>query len=305
MRIFYNSAKTPVIREIEEARPGAWLHMEEPSQEELQKLAKEYSLDLDLLHDGIDVNELPRIEREETTTYIFTRYCLPETEKLTTSPLLIIYSEEMIITVCPRPFPGVERLLAKNIFTSKRAQLVLAILNEINTGYKQRINQVSRRILQIRNQLNKLQIENKDFISFIDIEEDLNDFLLVLEPMDGVLNTLLGGRFLRLYEDDRDLIEDLSLGAAELTQLAQSRLTTIRNIREAYSTITANNLNRLFRLLTALTVLLSSFTLITSFYGMNVPLPFAHQGNTFWVILAFTTLTVVTVLYLLRRKRWL
>jgi magnesium transporter len=188
--------------------------------------------------------------------------------------------------------------------TSKRAQLVLQLLSEINGGYKRRINQAGRRIWEIRAQLNKDQIDNKDFISFIDIEEDLNDFLLVLEPMDSLLNTLLNGRFMRLYEEDRDLIEDLSLGTQELTQLAESRLGTLRNIREAYSTITANNLNKIFKLMTSITILMSIFSTITGIYSMNVYVPYQNRRAAAWVIIGVTLGLIGIAAYFFKRKKW-
>lgn len=305
-RIFYRSAKSPALEELTEVVDGAWLHYESPNPEELEALAKDYKLDIDLLNDGIDPNESPRIERDGDSTFIFTRFCLPEAEKMTTAPLLIIYTSGVVITISQQQFTSLDQLLTSryNVITSKRAQLVLQILSEVNNGYKRRINVASRRIWQSRAQLNKDQIDNKDFIAFIDIEEDLNDFLLVLEPMSAVLNNLLNGRFMRLYEEDKDLIEDLSLSALELTQLAQSRLNTLRNIREAYSTITANNLNKVFKLMTSITILMGIFTLITGIYSMNIALPAAHNPNAFWIILGITFTLIGIVAAYFKKNRW-
>lgn len=305
LRIYYNSAKAPELQIIDEPRDGAWLYMESPNEEDLHKLAVRYNLDMDLLHDGVDPNESPRIERDGDAVYIFTRFCLPFSEKQTTSPLLIIIAKTAIITISRREFGALDSLAeSHSIVTSKRAQLVLQLLSEINNGYKRRINNVGRRIWEIRAQLNKDQVDNKDFISFIDIEEDLNDFLLVLEPMDSMLNTLLNGRFMRLYEEDRDLIEDLSLGTQELTRLAKSRLATIRNIREAYSTITANNLNKVFKLMTSITILMGIFTLITGVYSMNISLPEAHNPNAFWIILGVTSFFISCAAYFFKKNKW-
>jgi magnesium transporter len=305
LRIYYNSAKAPELLQLEEPRDGAWLYLESPTEEELHQLAERYKLDIDLLHDGVDPNESPRIERDGDSVYIFSRYCLPVSEKQTTSPLLIIYAKGVVITISRHEFAGVESLTSTiGIVTSKRAQLVLQLLSEINGGYKRRINQAGRRIWEIRAQLNKDQIDNKDFISFIDIEEDLNDFLLVLEPMDSLLNTLLNGRFMRLYEEDRDLIEDLSLGTQELTQLAESRLGTLRNIREAYSTITANNLNKIFKLMTSITILMSIFSTITGIYSMNVYVPYQNRRTAAWVIIGVTLGLIGIAAYFFKRKKW-
>lgn len=306
MRIFYNTAKSPQLLELPAPVDGAWLHLESPTTEQLTELAKRYGLDEDLLADGIDPNESPRIEKDGATVFIYTRYCLPEAEKMTTAPLLIIHGKGVTVTICRQPFTQLEQVISgvAPIVTSKRAQLILELLQAINLGYKRRIYQASRRILQTRSLLDKDQISNKDFISFIDIEEDLNDFLLVLEPMAAVLNSLLNGRFIKLYEEDRDLIEDLQLGNTELTQLAQSRLSTLRNIREAYSTIMANNLNKVFKLMTSITILMGIFTLITGIYSMNISLPAAHNPNAFWIILGVTASAIGLVAAYFKKNRW-
>lgn len=306
MRIFYNTAKSPQLLELPAPTDGAWLHLEAPTPEELEELAKQYNLDVDLLADGIDPNESPRIEKDNSAVFIYTRYCLAEAEKMTTAPLLIIHANGVTITICRQAFTHLEQITsgATGVVTSKRAQLILEILQLINNGYKRRINSASRRILQTRSLLDKDQITNKDFISFIDIEEDLNDFLLVLEPMAAVLKSLLNGRFVRLYEEDKDLIEDLQLGNQELTLLAQSRLSTLRNIREAYSTIMANNLNKVFKLMTSITILMGIFTLITGIYSMNIALPAAHNPNAFWIILGITGAAIGAVAAYFKKNRW-
>lgn len=306
IRIFHSSAKAPSLTEIQKPVDGCWIHLETPTEDDLIKLESDYNLDIDLLTDGTDPNESPRIERDGEVVYIFTRFCLPEAEKMTTAPMLLVYTKGALITISRHPFTALEDIISGRyeIITSKRAQLILQILNEVNSGYKRRINSVSRRIWQTRTQLDKSHIANEDFVAFIDIEEDLNDFLLVLEPMDGVLSSLLNGKFMRLYEDDKDLIEDLSLGNKELTQLAQSRLSTLRNIREAYSTITANNLNRVFKLMTSITILLGMFTLISSIYGMNVRLPFDEDPNAFWFILIFTGGIISAIAIYFKKNRW-
>ena len=305
-RIFYSTAKSPLIQIVDEPVDGSWLHLESPSEVELETIAEQYSLDIDLLRDGVDPNESPRIERDGDAVYIYTRFCLPEAEKMTTAPLLIMHGKGIVLTISQRQFSYVDQLISGSteIITSKRARLVIEILSSINAGYKRRINTVSRKIWQTRARLDKAQIANEDFIAFIDIEEDLNDFLLVLEPMAAVLNSLLNGRFMRLYEEDKDIIEDLSLGNQELTQLAQSRLSTLRNIREAYSTITANNLNRVFKLMTSITILMGIFTLITGIYSMNIKLPGASDPNVFWIIIIVTSTLIGSVAVYFRRNRW-
>ena len=304
--IYHSSVKTPQLQRLAKPKKGAWVHVESPDEELLEQIAAQFNLDIDLLNDGMDVNESPRIEKENGTLYVFTRYCLPENQQPTTSPLLIVCNESNLITLCPAMFSEAEKIVnLPSIYTSKRTQLILQILSEINLEFKIRINDVSRKITRMRSRLDKAHIDNRDFLSILDLEEDLNDLLWVMEPMESVLNNLLTGRYIKLYEEDEELIEDLSLGTKELIQLARSRLTAMQNIRDAYSTIATNNLNKAFRLLTSIAILIGTATMITSLYGMNVRLPFADSKDAFWLVFAIVVAVVTLVVILFRRQRWL
>lgn len=304
IRIYFSN-RNAKMSELKEPRNGCLVYVENPTENELTTLANGHGLDIDLLRDGLDQNEAPRIDTWAERTYIFTRFVLSESEKQTTSPVLIIYGLSMVYVVSREPFAELQKIIRKTgITTTKRTQVMLQILNQINAGYKSRINSVAKRMWSVRSQLNKAHIDNKDFIHFIDMEEDLNDFLSALEPMNTQLNYLLTGKYIKLYEDDKDLIEDVELGSHELISLANSQLKTIRNIREAYSTITANNLNKVFKLMTSITILMGIFTLITGIYSMNIALPAAHNPNAFWIIIGITTTLITVVSLMFKKKRW-
>lgn len=301
----YFSNKITKLEALEKPKTGCLVYIENPSHHELHEIAEEHGLDVDLLKDGLDPNEAPRIDEYSGRTYIYTRFVLEESEKQTTSPVLIIFGLNMVYVISRKPFIALQNLLAKDgVTTSKRAQVLLQILNEINAGYKARINSVAKRMWAVRSQLNKMQIDNEDFIHFIDMEEDLNDFLSALEPMNTQLNHLLTGKFIKLYEDDKDLMEDLELGSHELISLASSQLKTIRNIREAYSTITANNLNRVFKLMTGITILMGIFTMVTGIYSMNILLPYGHNPNAFWIVIGVTITLIGLAAVYFKKNKW-
>ena len=80
---------------------------------------------------------------------------------------------------------------------------------------------------------------------------------------------------------------------------------TIVNIREAYSNIMTNNLNRRVELLTSITVVLTIPTIVFSLWGINVPVPGADNQYSF-AILSFSMIAaMVAILYWLYKKRWL
>ena len=133
----------------------------------------------------------------------------------------------------------------------------------------------------------------------------LNEFLSDLIPTNSIINTLLANRNFKFTEDERDLLEDIKLSNNQLIELSKANLKTIVNIREAYSTIMTNNLNRVIKLFTSLTVLLTIPTIIASIYGMNVQLPFADQSWVFAGIIGLIILILAGLSLIFIRNEWL
>ena len=305
--IFYSTNKKPHVQNLDKSRLGAWIHVVEPSEEELEKLSQDYNLNLDLLQDAMDIYETPRVEQEDGDAYVFARYCYPQGRDIATEPLLIVYSKDHIFTILRNKSTVLDRLVEGivPVATTQKTKTFLQILEAINASYERNMYKLNKLILSLRSKLSKSHIKNEYFIEFIDIEESLNEYLTALQPQAVMYRNLLNGRFLPLYEDDKDLVEDLSLSSQELTDLIKSRLKTISNIRDAYSTIMANNLNRLFKRLTSIGIFLTVPTIVASLYGMNVALPNEASQYAFWQILATIIVIASTVIYVFKRLKWL
>lgn len=304
---YYSNARSRQLEIIEKSKTGSWCHVTEPSMEELAQIAKDFNLDEDLLRDAIDVYEAPRVEIDEGSTYVFTRYCYPQGTDVATEPLLIVYTSDNIVTIMRKDEDVLSQIINNRVevLTTQKTKIFLRIMEQINRSYRLQMNQVSKKILQLRAKLRHSEISNFEFVSFIELEEDLNEFLTALQPQSAVLVSLRTGRYMRLYEEDKDLIEDLALNTTELIELTKSRLRTLVNIRQAYDTIATNNLNKTFKRLTSIGIFLSIPMILGGLWGMNVKVPFMHNDWAFWyVILISGLITVPTILYF-KRKRWL
>ncbi|MDB5186128.1 MAG: mg2 transporter protein CorA family protein magnesium transporter [Candidatus Saccharibacteria bacterium] len=307
MNIYYSTARAPELKTIESLRTGAWIHVEAPNAEELQRLSEDFNLDIDLLNDAVDPYEAPRIEQEDDTVYVFTRYCYPENGVNATEPLLIIYRDDCLITIVRAQTNILKRLQngQRPVITTQKTKTLLQIIEEVNETYTRYLNVTTRQVLRARTQLRGKNISNEQLLQFVDLEDDLNEMLSALQPQASMLRNLLNGKFIRLYEQDKDLIEDLSLGTAELIELAKSRVKTIVNIRQAYDAIATNELNKTFRRLTSISIFLMIPTIVSGIFGMNVPLPLQEHPYAFWFVIAFIVLACASTVLVFRRKRWL
>ena len=306
IKYYYKSLTSPELTEIDEPRKGTWVYVEAPTDDEVALLAKKFSLEPGNLEDARDDDEMPRLERQDGQTYIYVRFAYRNSQsELTTMPLLIVFGGEYVVTVCRTRLPALDHLMRGRtpFATTQRSKLVLLILSHISDQYDGFINRISRQIKAIRSRLRSTGITNKDLLDFVTIEDDLNEFQASLQPTNAALRRLLVGKQLPLFDDDHDIVEDLLLNNEQSIEAIRSNLVSVSNIREAYSAISSNNLNRTITLLTLATILVALPNVFFGMYGMNVALPFQKASWAFPALVSINVLLITGIIIFVRKKR--
>lgn len=306
IKTYIRTPKDSSIRPLDTPAKGSWISVTRPTHEDLVKLTKELDLDLDTLRDALDPYEAPRIARDDTDVYVFTRYCHPENKFAATEPLLILITPNEIVTVSPYAVDflrDLESTLDTN--TADKIRLLLEILQASNQSYRKYLDEIIKHTFKVRTQLSTGAFTNKDFLFLIDIEEDLNEMLTSLQPNAILLEALFGEKIFKLGPDEKELLEDLRLEASELIENTKARLRTVENIREVYNTISNASLNQTFKKLTSLAIFLSIPTIVGGLFGMNVVLPYATEKYAFFEVLGLITILIALTVYIFKRKKWL
>lgn len=303
---YYKTAENDELEVRDHYTPGSWVCVESPTEDEIDSLVAQFDLEPGHLEDALDPDEMPRLEKEAQLTYIFVRYAYTNDDlELTTSPLLFITGKDLLITVALTSLPRLPRFTSGKIqfSTTQQTRLALQILDQIVDQYEVFINNISRQIKTIRTRLRTHDVSNQDFVDFVVIEDELNEFLSAMLPTNAILRRLMLGRHIKLAEDDKDVVEDLLLNNEQSIEGCRSNVKSIINIREAYSTIASNNLNRSMKILTAATVIIALPNVFYGMFGMNVDLPFQHAPWAYGAVVGLTVVLMVTIFLLGRAKR--
>jgi len=306
LKYYYKSIRSTELEEKEKFQKGVWVHAENPSKDEIATLINVHGLDESLVADALDEDEMPRLEREGELVYIYVRaaVALPE-GAFDTVPLLIVYGPESIVTISLKKLPHFAPFFGSKMefATTQRTRFMLQILNQTAEQYDKYITTTSKQIKAIRNRLRGHEIHNKDFIDFVTIEDEINEFLAALLPAGATLRRLKLGRSIELHEDDRDVIEDLELSITQSIETCRSNIKSIINIRQAYSSISSNNLNRSIKILTIVTVMITLPNIFFSMYGMNLKLPFADMEWAFAALFGIILVVLVLSYNILKRMK--
>ena len=128
-------------------------------------------------------------------------------------------------------------------------------------------------------------------------------FSTSLKADETTLEKLMRGRYIKLYEDDQDLLEDVLIEIKQAIEMSSIYLNILSGTMDAFASVISNNLNIVMKVLASITIVISIPNIIAGFYGMNVEgLPLAQF---FWfpIVLALVLMGVVS--WILHKKNML
>lgn len=304
IEFYYKTIQDKKLIKLSEFKKGSLIYVFEPTDDDLKYLKEVLLLDKKLLADALDVNEIPRIEIKRSIVYIFLRSPVRKNKHISTLPFLIAISSEFILIFSRQKIKIIENFLKRGVFsTTQRTRVFLKILFRLLNFYEKIIIYINKEIKTIGVDLKKL---NEEVIkNFVNFEIILQELLTSLVPTKHSFSNILKKKILLLFEKDKELIEDLILKIEQLEDLSKSSLKHITHIREAYEVILANVVNKAIKFLTALTIIFSIPTIIASFFGMNVALPFEKNPFAFLIILIISLTLMIIFFVYFYFKNWL
>lgn len=301
---YFRTLKDDQLKEVQEIRSGVWTHVVSPGEAELEQLIKDFSLDSAIIADARDLFEVPRFERSGSVGYFFTRYPFDDTdEDIDTAPLLIVMGESFVITITQRKVPFIQSLIKKgDVTTTQKTKLFIQLMSKLTAAYDMELIRMRKAVHKDRVRLEN--IGRRDIARLVGYEQALNEAIAAIIPTNAWLQQLTAGNHMQLFSDDVELMEDLMIANSQLVDSSKMLLKTIQNIRGATEAILTQNLNNTIKLLTALTIILTIPTIVSSLYGMNVGLPMADNPNAFWAVLVLIIGIVAVMTYFFTKKEW-
>ena len=127
-------------------------------------------------------------------------------------------------------------------------------------------------------------------------------FTTSLKSNELVMEKTMRGKIIKLYEDDEDILEDAITENKQAIEMSKIYSDILNGTMDAYASIISNNLNRVMKFLTSITIVLAIPTMISSFWGMNVNLPFQDNKFGFIIMIVISVILTLLVTWWLKRK---
>ncbi len=310
VKVYNSDVETNELKISKDFKKGSWINMVNPTDDEIKKVCKEVKIEEEFIRYSLDYEEKARIDSEEGEVTLFI-VDVPIIEKdkkseiYTTMPLgMIVVRDDFFITVSLKKSIVIDAFEKKRIkaFSSyKKSRFIFQIMLTNATYYLSYLKQINKET-QIAESTLQNSMKNKELLKLLDLEKSLVYFTTSLKSNEIVMEKTLRGKIIKLYDEDEDILEDAIVENKQAMEMSTIYSDILNGTMDAYASIISNNLNGVMKLLTSITIILAIPTLISSLWGMNVPVPLQDHPYGFIILLLIClVVTIITILILKKR----
>ena len=311
INIYNTNLQTNQLEEVNKIQKGCWINLVSPSDDEIINICKELEISTDFIKDSLDYEEKARIDTEEDEGTVLFVIDVPIIEKegdlytYSTMPLgIIIVRDDYIVTVSLRKSIVIEKFIkskVKSFVTYMKSRFLFQIMLENASSYLTYLKRINKET-EIAESTLKHSMKNRELLKMLSLEKSLVYFTTSIKSNEVVMEKTLRGKFIKLYEDDEDILEDAITENKQAIEMAKIYSDILTGTMDAYASIISNNLNGVMKFLTSITIVLAIPTMVSSFWGMNVELPFQNNINGFPIMIAISILLTLAVTIWLKKK---
>ena len=290
------------FNEINQWKSGCWIKVTNPTDEDMALLKERFAVP-DFTHDAMDIEERPRVDHEDNWSLVFVR--VPDKSiyedgdtVFSTAPMAVLIRDDVFITVNYYNTEVLDDFIRwsnqRRINACKGYDLLLSLMLSTSVWYLKYLKQMNSMLNAAEERLEK-KMDNDELMRMMGLGKYLIYFITSLKGNMTVLARLK--KRLRNTPHDEDLLEDVEIETQQAIDTAEIYSNILERQQETYSSVIGNNLNRIMKTLTIVTILLMIPTVIAGYYGMNVPngLETKWLGFPFAVLLSIVLMALVYI----------
>ena len=309
LNIYKTDLETNKFEKIKEFRPGSWISLVNPTDEEIKRVCKNLKIEDEFIRYPLDYEEQARIDIEDDMILFVVDVPIMEEndgeKTYSTMPLgIIVVRDEYIITVSLRKnriIDSFEKGKVKGMFTYKKTRFLLQILYLNDSYFLIDLKKINREV-ESTVQILKESMKNKELIQLLNLENSLVYITTSLKANELVMEKTSRGKILKSYEEDDEILEDAIIENKQAMEMGKIYSDILSGTMDAYASIISNNLNVVMKLMTSITLILSVPTLIASIWGMNVELPFQTNPYGFAIVVGGSLVLSILALIWLKKR---
>ncbi|HEY1096483.1 MAG TPA: CorA family divalent cation transporter [Alphaproteobacteria bacterium] len=249
-----------------------WLDVTNPTEEELEDIARRYGLQETAVEDCLEPDHLPKFEAMGSVNFAIVRIYNPKKDKKSdtiqdlSSKVAIFYARDFLITVHRQPQPVIELVKQENddeTFCPTTTELALQIIRAVVESYIEPAHHLTREMEECEDEI-FLNSKAPDVLKTLYyLKRQCSSARRILVLTKDVINAV--GRNSTLTATVQDTV-DLETKALTLYDQMEDAMT---HLLEIYLSLQSQRADEVMRVLTIFSAFFLPLTFIVGVYGMN------------------------------------
>jgi magnesium transporter len=288
-----------------------WLDIEDPTEEKLAVLAKEFGFHELAIEDSLHPHQRPKIEQFDTYFFLIAYGMTIAGGRLAKHELAVFVGRNYLVTVRKEPAldldPVVKRWEANSELTAEGGgYLLYVLLDEIVDGYFTALDHYEDRTEEVEDSVFGESAEREVQSEIFELKKDLMWFRRVIAPLREVLDVMQRRTVDVVTPALEPYYRDVYDHVLRATDFVDSLRDILSSVLEASLAVISNRLNEVMKSLTSWAAIILVPTLIAGIYGMN----FQHMPELNWLFgypfaLALMLVSGVVLYRAFKRRGWL
>jgi magnesium transporter len=310
---------TDVVEGIDPAWlvPGSgvwlWVDLSDPTREELDILRTVFRFHDLAIEDAMAETHQPKIESYGEYLYLILHGIDFRASEhfFKTQDVDFFLGEQYLVTV----HPGISRTLGKMRDVCERNSRVLAegpaalmhrIIDAMVDNYRPEVDKLAERLDALETEIFE-RPDAKLARDILNFKSDVSSLRRVVLPQRDAVGRLARREFAFISEALAYRFRDVHDHLIRLVDEAVFFQDRVTSLLDAHLSMVSNQLNGVMKVLTIIATIFMPLTVLTSMWGMNVPLPHlpGGEGAQFWWVLGLMLLLGGLMLGYFRRQRWI
>ncbi len=295
---------------------GAWISLVKPTAEELLITERITGAPQDFIRSALDPEESSRIEIEDNHILVLINVPVNHEDRpgeYDTIPLGMVVTPDFFVTICQEyneVLHSFKETRYRYFSTFKRTRFLFQLLYHSALLFLKDLRQMARKSDKIEQDL-RLSMKNEELFQLLDLQKGLTYYSMSLRSNRVVVERLLRlcsnpqvNHLIKIREEDEDLLDDVRVEYDQAIEMAQIQTDVLAGMMDAFASVISNNLNMVMKFLASVTIVMAIPTMIASFFGMNVPVPWASHPLGFYIVGLVSIMLTVAATVILWKKRF-
>jgi magnesium transporter len=301
--------------EIVEAPGLRWINIERPRGADQAWLEERFDFHPLDYEDVLSRNQRPKVD--EYDDYLFIVLHFPRYDKtvgrLNAAEVDIFVGPDYLITLPNEPLQPLEYLfercrtneeLRESLFSKGSGYLLYKILDDCVDASFPMLRKMGNKLERIEEDI--FEGRSDEVVRDIsNVKQEIINFRKIVRPQRPAFRDLERNKARYIAEDLDIYFEDIQDASERIWDMLENYKEVVEALEATNESALAHRTNEVFRLLTAISVIILPLTLVASIWGMNVRVPGEQTTTGFWIIIATMIVLLGGMVAFFRRRGWL